>query len=79
MSPKAECTHNHIFETRPDHQPDPVIGLRVRWVDPGQPKKIYISTNLQEQKQSLQQKQKQLICRSKSKSKSKSKSRTNEQ
>jgi hypothetical protein len=29
----------HSFKTRPGHRPGPVIGLRVRWVDPGQPKK----------------------------------------
>jgi len=29
----------HSFETRPGHRPGQVIGSRVRWVDPGQPKK----------------------------------------
>jgi hypothetical protein len=30
---------DHSFETRPGHRPGQVIGSRVRWVDPGQPKK----------------------------------------
>ena len=29
----------HSFETRPGHRPGQVIGSRVRWVHPGQPKK----------------------------------------
>jgi hypothetical protein len=29
----------HSFKTRPGHRPGPVTGSRVRWVDPGQPKK----------------------------------------
>jgi hypothetical protein len=33
---------NHSFKTRPD----PVIGSRVRWIDPGQPKKnLYKTSN----------------------------------
>jgi len=29
----------HSFETRPGGQPSLMTGSRVRWVDPGQPKK----------------------------------------
>jgi hypothetical protein len=29
----------YSFETQPDYRLGPVIGSRVRWVDPGQPKK----------------------------------------
>jgi hypothetical protein len=30
---------DHSFETRPGGRPGLMTGLRVRWVDPGQPKK----------------------------------------
>ena len=33
-------TRNHSFETRPGHWLGLVTGSRVRWVDPGQQKKI---------------------------------------
>jgi hypothetical protein len=33
----------YSFKTRPGHQPGPVTGSRVRWVDPGQPKKKLMS------------------------------------
>jgi hypothetical protein len=36
---KAPLGCSHSFETRPGHRPGQVIGLRVRWVDPVQPKK----------------------------------------
>jgi hypothetical protein len=36
---------NHSFETRPGGRPGLMIGSRVRWVDPGQPKKKRISLN----------------------------------
>ena len=32
-------TELHSFKTRSGHRPGPVTGSRVRWVDPGQPKK----------------------------------------
>jgi hypothetical protein len=36
---KSPLCYTHSFETRPGHRPGQVIRSRVRWVDPGQPKK----------------------------------------
>jgi len=33
-------TLDHSFETQPGNWPGQMIGSRVTWVDPGQPKKI---------------------------------------